>query len=399
MASVFARCLADKLDSIAVQIETLDPETPPAPDAPTVQTSMASVDERQQVLAEHAKLKLPLPLQTLLGALLDVKQDIERDLVRQELNADSAILAACASEVSFVASEIDRCRGLFETNSPVQQLKKLPDVERLMERIQARYARLLAHGAARSPLEAPLPALQTILRETQRAHLRAKQTLFEGRSVPLSRPEAPVTGSLQSASKAIAESSSMRNRLAALATGELRDLIEPSTGAQAPVAPLEEPPLVAAQQAPARASETDELEAFLADIHDAIRTVRRALVGLQADQRTIVQTSVEAVCGTLRQSGTRLRNAADEQHHAVASTVLTRADKALQAEIALLLKTISADRPALDSVLKSIKAKCLVMRQSSVAQAARDAELQYGRWMLQLDAVARECIGAALEAK
>lgn len=425
MASAVAVALAAKLDSVAVQIETLDPEPSLALEGLHVQTGLTSVDERQQALAEHAKLKLPLPMQTLLNALLDVKQDMERDLVRQELNADSAILEACASEVAFVASETDRCRGLFETNAPTKQLRTLPDVERIMERVQAKYGRLVtgaggttgtagtagSAAAAVAGMEGPLNALQRMLHHTQRAHLKAKQALFEARSVPLARAAPPTTASLQAASKAVAESSAMRHRLAALATGELKDLIEPVAGLEAPSAVIEETTLSALSalsatptgpsSAPSmRPSETAEgLEGLLADIHDAIRTVRRALVGLQADQRAIVQSSVDALCATLRTSAARLRAAAADKHHAVVSTTLARADKALQSEIAQVLKTISVDRPALDSFLKSIKAKCVVMRQSSAAQAARDAELQYARWILQLDAVIKECIDAALAAK
>jgi hypothetical protein len=321
-------------------------------------------DERQSVLASEALKTLPMPMQTLLKALEALKKDIAIDLVKQRFNQDSAENAVMESNAAYCSKALQACAS--DISLVVSQgISAFHDAS-----LEASVKSLIHESQGPRCWASELGALLRSLLEKQT--LLLKETTAVKYTKRLSLPFNS-TESLQ----AIEQSSTLRDRLQELSSGDLTRLYKPIVQTR-----VDHPE----QSAPVAIIEPKHSEAALTECIETIRTTRALLRRVRQALDGIVRTQAVDIddCKKTLIIGLQRTRFETKPRHEVVPTDMATVDSALQEEIRLLLQTISVDRAALDLALRNIKTKCTIIQQSARAEASMTRAILMKRLQMQI---------------
>lgn len=292
-------------------------------------------EPKEQIIFEDYLVLLPKPLQTLLKALLEIKCDLLRELNTLETNATSnhnnEILSECTKNF-----EIIKCGA--------QQILSLKKRNISLAKENFEFTGQLT--------EPNLIELINLLSEKRQSHYSA----FESRKSLLMHEFSPDL-SLQQASNAIQESEALRARLIALAQGPLSKLFESQT--IEPEAPQDS--LIQTVEGhiniPEEPIEQKKLAAFIRKVRYSNDTIAHELL----DDKKNIFSDVLKQIGPKQFAELNLKFTNSES--------LKIADKKIQAEIGLVMQTLTIDRSILNKSLKSIVQKCQALKESYANQS------------------------------
>lgn len=317
-------------------------------------------DERVQVLAREAALLLPAPLRTLLVALSELKQDIVNDKIRQVNNFESIIIAELNSQVDYACACIRRCSETVK-DALANGVESFNDS--LLRSSIRQVLGEIPVSKWHESLASHLTKLETRLHEEMRV-----QTA----SIPV---VASVSNSLgaQKALDAVAESERIRNRLIALSAGPLSELFEPRETAAHVNLETEH------TKAPRDHKTQGTLVEDIKSTKQLMRRVRSALDGIRRDQEVTIDDAIGMCVHSLRTAVTPLASITIKPND-----TMTRADAALQKEIAYVLNTLSTDSVSLDLVLRAIRSKCNGLEESMAIESTGAWAIRLAGWKMQL---------------
>jgi hypothetical protein len=328
-------------------------------------------DPRADKLAEGAILKLPVPVQTLVVALNQLKLDIAQDTIRQRLNYESICYnklesaAACASKtLALLTSETESIlkEGLENyTNDDLEQdiLKVLqPDLKQSFNK----------------PLVVWNKTILEAIRKTQEA-LHAK-TVLNTTVSPVESRHMESKGT-KSAIEAVEASKHVRQRLQNLAEGPLASFFE-IKGQSQEITQQE----TSIAEVTSHVQNDTILEEQLDTLKRLARRTRKSLDLLYEEKESIMCLALTSTIQALKSLRSSLLVPTEEPILVEGS--MKHADESIQAEIKLLLGTLVIDHGALDQVLRMIKQKCMGSIEASNAEAFTKWHVGLTRWLLQL---------------
>jgi len=331
--------------------------------------------DRQVRLAQNSLGKLPKPLQTLLEALTELKLDITRERLRQEANNESIVKAALGSSVKYTLKALETCAQTC-TEAIDSGIGNYSDTQ-MQERIEAVLLRASEYIDTRTP--ETTSAWLSGLKEARRA-LEAKlsQVLSETTRIATSvRPAS--AANIDAVSSAVEASKKLRTRLQVLAEGPLKSLFE-SEDQETPERKPEDTMAKPFNEL-IEASKYNEIAEVLRDVRSLTRSIEGIFDRIARSQSVVIDDAVSAAALGIEGSA-RTLNLSQEKY--VPNADMTVADDAIQTEIRLLLNTLTVDRGALDSVLRSIRFQCdaLVFAANSESASAWNIDLM--RWRFQI---------------
>jgi len=336
-------------------------------------TEPLQYDPRADKLADEAILKLPVPVQTLVVALNQLKLDIAHDTIRQRLNYESICFnklesaAACASKtLALLTTETASILKEGLENYRNDDLEQ--DILKVLQPLQT------SHFTKNQPLVFWNKALLEAIQRTQE-DLHAKTVLNTLVSPVLSRPvESKGT---KSAIEAVEASKHVRLRLQNLAEGPLASFFE--IKGQSQEASQEETSI---SEVTSRNHTDTLLEERLDSLKRLARRTRKSLDLLYEEKETMMGLTLMGTLKALKDLRSSLLVPIEDAVLVEAS--MKHADASIQAEIKLLLGTLVVDHGALDQVLRMIKQKCVSSIESSNSEAFTKWHVGLTRWLLQL---------------
>lgn len=370
--------------SVAVESHdcNLAPLAPPARPA-----ELDRPDERFSKLAETSMLQLPLPMQTLLKALYELKQDMCRDGVLQRQNYEARQIATIEGSITGALKTLEAYRAAVDAAksesmktvrkaSLEAELQQALDASGLQERLKADpkdWWPQMQHC-----LQATEAASAARLRESAASKPVHRQTDSEARSETISQVDS-----------AVKASQATRERLIKLAQGPLASLFETPAALESK-ASVKMPSDSVAIGGPAPIGPTDsdaELGMVRAESVEKVKSLMRRIQRLYREafdsQRDFIDSARISAEDGLRALRRALR--LEEPLTASVAPDLARADRSLQSEIALIMKTLTVERQSLDMVLRHIKATCKVIQDEASAESVLMWAVKAASWRMQLE--------------
>lgn len=315
--------------------------------------------------ADAALAQLPKPLQTLLTALLGLKEDSARDIVRQQVNFDNALEAQIATLVHFAVE------GLHTVGSQIQQLY---DIQSPMGLLRERIEGLVGPLPSES-LKQWQMALLTALKQ----HQAELQDLVYRRCLKkpiLSDPHE--WASVTDAIGAVESSKHMRDRLRKLAEGELSSLFE----VDAVVPGTQAEPIVRGHVVEEVDTDAEKrLTARISLLRETLRDLQRTRESSFDVYKTAVNDTLHAFAMTL---WAQAKTVTAQRPQPAVPADLAKADDLLQKEIKYVLQTLTTDRKALDTFLRFIRtAYDTILAQYGIESQSK-ARILGQEWALQI---------------
>ena len=329
-------------------------------------------DERLEKLASNAKSQLPMPLQTLLSALEDVKIDIAKINIKHKTNYENVWQSKLETLVTYTCKSADTCTKRIQES--IDKSFKNYDCSILKKK---RNAITIKFPCQESPntVQAYYENAKQLLKKAQ--DLYEQNLLQVSEVVPVEVPD-PSDASVVRAEKAVKASVRVRDRLRELATGPLAELFEPEVLEEKQ--PLEEQaiqkkcPIVQDQKGSIEI--ISSLQAFLRYIHTTMHAIR-------FQEESFINQSIEVCTEGISKANTKL--IVEPLGPCKVPEHFSKGDISLQTEIKFLLETIQVDRNSLNIVLRSIKAKCLRIEQQYGMERSADWLITIARWRFQLE--------------
>lgn len=328
-------------------------------------------DERQAILAAESLKTLPLPMQTLLKALLDLKKDQAVELARQFTNYDTTENAAMESNVSYACKALDVCakdiRSIMDTG-----LKSFEN-EQLAKSLASEISACIQNSQGPKNWPKELEGLLRHLLGKQQIALKESSVVFAHKRLPISHAEV-----VHQAREAIDSSMKMRKRLEQLAHGNLDG---PCVKSVSTTVQVDEKTAAVDHQTSNVENQLnlDECTEAVAKTRHLLRRVRQAMDGiLRAQTLDIEDTRKSLIIGLQR---TKMPTVTRNEQVPKAMLAI---DKSLQEEIRLLLETLTVDRSALDLALRNIKNKCTYIIENNKAEASMTRAILMKRLKMQL---------------
>ena len=323
-------------------------------------TSQDEIGDRRQILLDEAFLSLPKPMQTLLQALRHIKLKIREHECTFISN----------SEALYASLAIRHAKKICEILELAKQLRNGPLQERLdtmakdfyltMPGLAVDVSTASTTASTTESTTASAPSFQELKSSLDSKASNLRLSLFE--SVESSRAYGKKTLALTEAvnqsSEAVEASEKFRQRLLDLAQGPLSKLFEVS---------LDNP----------KANETEDT---LEMIRESPSMEKKLLIEAQIHENKTLQVKLRYLADRI------IREASDEtlkiNRDAIESIKkivlsapetlvyktpkeLSQADSSVQKEIALVLGTLTMDRGSIDTILRSIKSECFVLKSAS----------------------------------
>lgn len=352
--------------AIEVRQNTISLDTSALP----ARAAAPAVDDRALKLMERSLQDLPVPMQTLLTALLELKLDMARALVRSALDAVAHTLANLDSAVSFAQT------AMVRTSDELREmhLEAMKDVSGLCANLVALVPTLDTSRPDTwyASLADALRAAQADLQQAimRRAHRR-----------PALQQAQVASSGVAMAHEAVKASEAVRHRLRALAEGPLTSLFEPGTQTARP-AVTEEP--AAAPIPETRGDDVDEsaLTERIQSLKQALRSLRRAIDGALADRAALEDDTLEALAAGLKHAAKSL--AQPVRPAGQLPSDMQQADTLIQKEIRFLLGTLTVDRASLDAYLRFIKARHNSVLEAAAYETSAGVRISLAAWRMQL---------------
>ena len=308
---------------------------------------MVETKERNQKFFEEALKFLPKPMQTLLEALRDLKCDMAKDREIKKENEfnlyESKISELVAKVLQIAEAKLTATKAIVVPVS--EQIKELKLNEKFALLIQKEQS--VKETEWLEILEKEL----SIARKEYYANLENKKSYLT--------KTMDFSSSIEEASRAVSASEAMRRRLINLAQGPLSCLFEDESGTKiVKTKDQEEPTTSLHEQASSEESKT-KLECLAQRVKDlSMFIIQVRAVFQKLNSQKILDTThltFEAI-----ESIKALRNSVSEPtpQTVIENASLSKADKKIQAEVSLLLATLTVDRQSLETVLRNIKNEC-----------------------------------------
>jgi hypothetical protein len=299
---------------------------------------------------------LPLPLQTLIIALKDLKEDIVRDKCRQISNYENKIIYNLESAVSNI-----NC-GLQKLTTEIEHIVESQEED-------------LTVAKELGDMGLALPSKkcewrQYLLDILQKALLKECPYVTK---IPVDRPAAPSLASSR-ALKAAEESKNTRERLRALAEGPLVSLFEHSLGQNV------EGPKDLVMEGP--------LEA-LSDIIESQKSekIKRIIRHFERNRRNMLSTQRDLLDASVNVVSKFIKNIKFIDHSDLVLDVpneMKIADSKIQTEIKFIIQTLSVNMKTLDLALKHIKQCCSNIEAQAKAESMASYCILATKWKLQI---------------
>ena len=302
---------------------------------------IAEDSSREQKFYEDALKCLPKPMQTLLRALKDLKCDIVKDLEIKKENEFNLFTCKITELVSKVLLVVE-AKSKFTNDFSVPIQKQFEDLNLTKD-----FLKFCPNTIPENWLE--------VLEKQLSAKRKIYYELLENKKSYITRQfdsEASILG----VEHAVNSSEALRRRLITLAQGPLSCLFEdiPKTESV-----KKEEEISFTNNTSSVTTNGAQLQILTDEIKELsifITLVRTTLNKLNSQKfLDLTQTSLEAI-----ESIRIIRKSVAEPiaQKAQENFNLTKADKKIQAEISLLLATLTVDRQSLETVLRSIKSQC-----------------------------------------
>lgn len=310
---------------------------------------------------------LPKPLQTLMIALKDLKEDIVRDKLRQISNYENKIIYNLESAVSNINNGLQKLSN--EIHNIVSNQDQLLEVRKEIDGLGGDGL----GGLEKAPekISEWRQYLLGLLRDSL-----AKETPYITKK-PTERPEATSLASSR-AIKAAEESRQTRLRLKALAEGPLKSLFEHSVG------PCESEPKDVTLEANIEAT-VASLPAVNAPVHsDKIKKIIRHF---ERNRRIALSTQRDLLDVSVNNCSKFIKNIKFLDKKDLVITVpdeMKNADLKIQTEIKFIIQTLSVNMKTLDEVLKYIKQFCASIESQTKAETIASYYILATKWRLQI---------------
>ena len=349
-----------------------------------------SFDERSAKLAEGLLLQMPKPLQTLLSALEHLKLDITKEQVHHvneyetmaQNELDNLVLSCCKS-MHRAQQSIAVCykEGLqdLQTDSLDSQVSMF--FTEVMTRLPM--SNFLEHDLEESkPLASKAKAVQSCMDqlEQQLFYVVAQESKNH---VTVKRLLGNPSESIQKSKHAMQTSEQLRNRIKSLSESNVVTEVAhyEESKAEGPVKALESLSSVQISKT-MESSEKEALEGLLLTGKSIVRSIQRLLRSIEQAKSSCTDKAIEACCKSMKESLSKVNR--QRTLETSLSKELLDTDTAIQAEIKLFLQTISVDRSHLDTLLRSIKLKCLQIKHEYCAEQSGIWAISLARWRMQL---------------
>lgn len=346
------------VDALATEKEHFDLRTVVAPERDDTYS-----DPRHSSMAESSMKTMPLPLQTLLTALTELKQDIVRDKCLQRSNYESTLESILDASITSVLKALHLCKT---EKADAITLGLSNNIDHALE------ARI--HSIV-GPVE-PSQWVPKLLEALKDESLKVSNvTLTESAREPLIRPLKQYA-SCDRALKAVEDSKTTRARLEALAQGPLSSLFEHPLKIETNKG-LEETTQGQQVKPYAHESTSARKETILSLLRQAER-MRRSILQMQ---HTLIDQAINQAESTIRMAKRTLVIGAFEY---ATPEDMKIADSKIQTEIKYIIQTITTDRSNLDQVLRNIRSSCDAIEKENTAESTAHWIILTAKWRLQL---------------
>ena len=274
---------------------------------------------------------MPKPLQTLLVALLEIKSD----LIREKNNL----------QVNYETKFVNEIQSIVTKNFEIMKASAA-----MIKSQKKREQSLAKENFSLTGIEAE-PNLQQLIIKLSQERQDYFDTFVNRKSIIIRHFDADA--SLKQASAAVSESENLRKRLIALAQGPLSKLFESES-----IEPSERPQEESIEKIEGLIKIDDEPE-HLKKLAAFIRKVRylndAASADLVEDERNIFYDCLMSL---------KPKELERPEEHIKNSESLLIADRKIQAEISLVIQTLTIDRDILNNALKAIAQKCSLLKKN-----------------------------------
>lgn len=319
-------------------------------------------DARQSALADSVIKTMPLPLQTLLSALSDLKQDIVRDSCQQRANYEARVEACADAAVSATLSALQKCTS--EKRDAIQK----GEIASLDHALQTEVHAFIG------PVHVSewVPRLTEELRKE--SVVSSKRVVKDNEKEPMIRMS-QTFGSCERALKAVEDSKSTRKRLEALAQGPLSSLFEH--------------PLKVETNLPPETITTGHVQSVPKENESGRHSnIKSLLRRTERTRRSILQLQHTLIDDAINQAEQTIQYVLDSLSMPVYAYELPAdmkiADSKIQGEIKFVIQTITTDRSSLDQVLRNIKTGCEAIQKENSAECTAHWIILMAKWRLQL---------------
>ena len=319
-------------------------------------------DNRQGALADNVMKTMPLPLQTLLTALSELKQDIVRDKCLQQSNYESRAENTLQCAINATLEAMERCSlekreaiATGEANHFDESLKI--DVEAFIGPV--------------GPHEWTLKLTEALRKESRSL---SEKCVESNQREPMVR-EPRVFASCDRAIKAVEDSKSTRVRLQALAQGPLSSLfehpihVETNTG------------LETVTRGQSRQISASTESSRYTDIKSLLRRTERMRRSILSLQHTLIDQAINQAEYTINLAQKKLVLDTFEYSKPRDMSI---ADSKIQEEIKFVIQTITTDKSSLDQVLRNIRSACQAIENETSAESTAHWVILMAKWRLQL---------------
>jgi hypothetical protein len=323
-----------------------------------------SLDNRSLVLAQtlydESLQKMPRPMQTLLHVLRELKIDISSDIVRQESNYEGREIAKIESTISFVNQVLGHTLSTIKAS-----LNVYSDID---PKLECEVRSFLNQDSDPSQWIPLIRKKCAELRSLMHAELEKSCT-----KTPVIR-ETISSQSIDRVKSAVIASTTIRSRLKELSSGHLNEFFkEPETIEKVE---QEEMPAISVQ------IHEDTIDSSkVTSGHALLRKIVSLFQSRLQLQRVLLDDTLLSSIHIMRAN---LRKLVHEPLKITDNADMKTADTKLQAEIKLLLQTISVDRDALDQVLRSTVTACESISQNANVESMTKLSITVTRWRREL---------------
>jgi len=319
-------------------------------------------DVRQSALANNAMKNMPLPLQTLLTALADLKQDIVRDKLLQQANYEARVESSVESAVSTALEALRHC------SSEKRDAILAGEANHFDAALQSEVEAIVGPS---KPNEWTTKLAEALKAESR---LLSEHCVDSNRREPLIR--APkVFASCDRAIKAVEDSKSTRLRLEALAQGPLSSLFEHPIKVETNSG--QEEVTLGTQQTVV----PEKTSTRYTDIKSLLRRTERMRRSILSLQHTLIDQAVNQAEYTIQLVIHKLLL---ENFQYVPDADMKLADTKIQSEIKFVIQTITTDKSSLDQVLRNIRSACDAIESETSAEQTAHWIILMAKWRLQL---------------
>jgi hypothetical protein len=309
---------------------------------------------------------MPLPLQTLLVALSDLKQDIVRDKCNQMANHEATSEATIETVVSITLKSLSVCHS---EKAEAIALGYANNADKNLE------AEIQAIVGPTSDSSEWVPKLTDALRKE--GLLASQKVLKDHEKEPIVR-EPKQFASCDRALQAVEDSKTTRKRLEQLAQGPLSSLFEHPVKIESNKKGLEDVMRGPLQIQPMKIEDNnkryDEVKALLR----RTERLRRSILQIQ---HTLIDQAIHQAEATIDMALCKLSVG---PFHYMLPDDMRIADLKIQSEIKYVIQTITTDPSSLDQVLRNIKSSCVSIEKESLAESTAHWIIMMAKWRLQL---------------